>query len=767
MLRIAPVRAGGESYYFRTVAETSDRPDGLIEADPQWLGTGLAELDIGVQAHTVARFAEVEAVFSTLPRASTVAHDVVLSVPKSVSIVHALGRPEAVAAMQDAHQAAVEETLAYIERELLVVWRSDGGSRVPVQPEGAVAVAFLHRTSRSNDPHLHTHLLVANLGRTPDGRWSSVDARLLYKDQRVVRALFETELRYQLSSRVIALGPIQGVWADLAGVDRVVVEAFSKRSRTITKGDRRRPGKDREIGYEDLQAGWQQEGFALSLSATRLAQAGGAPAGTWVLDGSGLEELPSFEAVIERAADPIRGSFGKAELTIACCALSEKGAPIRAIEQQVSRILDDDAVIEIGPYGWTGRHRSQARFVTRESQERLRQAATRVGEMMGSSDLQLCTFEARERLGALDRVSAAAWQAARDGRRLVAVAPGHKAAQSFEATTGIETLSLSRVGELFERLNPGDELVLADCQHASEAELSSVLSHCAERQVLAVLFTSNEALDKSPLLAEARSLALARDLSSDLPPDTPLWRHDFCLGSKVAVAETPRVAREHVLELAVAGARSTTDRQTIVVVPDRVVAMDLQSELAERIEEPKARPLVTSPSELRSMIERPTGQLPALIVLGGAARLGLGAELLNRCERTHVLVAPVPNAGEAELLPPACDAVRPRHLVSILHAVPKDQLSRDNWRETAAKVERFRIRHGLTGDPAPFGSDRAEVGSMQALEEIDVRADVEVAVGALRASRRELRKERANERSLGAGRACGLEGSGGLTGLGR
>ncbi len=38
-----------------------------------------------------------------------------------------------------------------------------------------------HRDSRAGDPDLHTHVAVANKVQTVDGRWLSIDGRVLFK----------------------------------------------------------------------------------------------------------------------------------------------------------------------------------------------------------------------------------------------------------------------------------------------------------------------------------------------------------------------------------------------------------------------------------------------------------------------------------------------------------------------------------------------------------------------------------------------------------
>lgn len=55
------------------------------------------------------------------------------------------------------------------------------------------------RTSRAGDPALHSHVLVANLAAGPDGRWTALDARHLYREGRT--AGFGSAIRKEFSQR--------------------------------------------------------------------------------------------------------------------------------------------------------------------------------------------------------------------------------------------------------------------------------------------------------------------------------------------------------------------------------------------------------------------------------------------------------------------------------------------------------------------------------------------------------------------------------------
>ncbi len=52
---------------------------------------------------------------------------------------------------------------------------ASAGRSPPVEGDGFIAAGFRHQTSRAGDPTLHTHVLVANATRTPDGRWGALD----------------------------------------------------------------------------------------------------------------------------------------------------------------------------------------------------------------------------------------------------------------------------------------------------------------------------------------------------------------------------------------------------------------------------------------------------------------------------------------------------------------------------------------------------------------------------------------------------------------
>src|ERR1044072_1488097 len=109
-----------------------------------------------------------------------------------------------------------------MERAAAAVRRGHGGALVE-EASGLVAAAFRHRTSRAGDPQLHTHVLVANLGRGVDGRWSALDGRRLYAEARTASFVYQAVLRGEMTRAVgVECTPVRGRGARGGGGPRPV-----------------------------------------------------------------------------------------------------------------------------------------------------------------------------------------------------------------------------------------------------------------------------------------------------------------------------------------------------------------------------------------------------------------------------------------------------------------------------------------------------------------------------------------------------------------
>ena len=138
-----------------------------------WWGGGAASLGLTGPV-TPASFAGVlegrdpdsaRALRATRGDRSVAGYDLTFCAPKSVSLLHLLAPREIAEAASTGHHRAVADALDYLGREGVGVRRSREGHVAFLPTTGPVAGGFLHRTSRALDPHLHTHVVVANVAK--------------------------------------------------------------------------------------------------------------------------------------------------------------------------------------------------------------------------------------------------------------------------------------------------------------------------------------------------------------------------------------------------------------------------------------------------------------------------------------------------------------------------------------------------------------------------------------------------------------------------
>jgi conjugative relaxase-like TrwC/TraI family protein len=238
-------------YLRRIVAEQA--PEAGASARVAWLVGDRPEGGAWrVHRDEVARFQGARQCPKAVP-----AFDLALRAPKSVSLLYALGHlvePERLtelgirapdgslgSAVLRCHQAAVADALRLLERH--GCWVRGPGGRLPGR--GLVAACFDHVASRAGDPLLHTHLVIANVTEGAVGRRRTLDSTALYAWTRTAGHVYQAALRWHLASRlgVAWTEPHQGV-ADLVGVPRELIEAFSVRRREILAELARSGGTD-------------------------------------------------------------------------------------------------------------------------------------------------------------------------------------------------------------------------------------------------------------------------------------------------------------------------------------------------------------------------------------------------------------------------------------------------------------------------------------------------------------------------------------------
>ena len=162
-------------------------------------------------------------------------YDATFSAPKSVSVLFAVGDDQVREQVVEAHERAVQAVLGWVEDHAHTRLRRHGHIMC-VDAEGIVVALFRQHTSRRLDPQLHTHAVIANRVRAPDGRWLALDARSLMVDQRTLSALYHACLRAELTGRlgVVWAIPEHGI-AEIARIPQDILAEFSRRTNDVER----------------------------------------------------------------------------------------------------------------------------------------------------------------------------------------------------------------------------------------------------------------------------------------------------------------------------------------------------------------------------------------------------------------------------------------------------------------------------------------------------------------------------------------------------
>ena len=175
------------------------------------------------------------------PRTNAVAgYDLTFSPVKSVSTLWAIAGQPVAAAIERAHQSAVNDALNYLQDQAILTREGAQGIR-QVETRGLIGTAFTHRDSRAGDPDLHTHVAVANKVQTrSEGKLLAIDGRVLFKATVTASEVYNTRLEHHLRR---ALGvrfearpgtdPRKRPIREIVGVDPLLNERWSSRRASI------------------------------------------------------------------------------------------------------------------------------------------------------------------------------------------------------------------------------------------------------------------------------------------------------------------------------------------------------------------------------------------------------------------------------------------------------------------------------------------------------------------------------------------------------
>ena len=344
--------------------------------------------------------------------------------------------------------------------------------------------------SRAGDPQLHTHVLVANLLNTADGRWLSLDGQRLYRRAKTAGYLYQAQLRLELSAELgLSFREVRRGAAEVEGVPDETLRTFSRRRAEVEAqmSDRgthsakaaqvaalsTRKAKDRGLDVNTLRIEWRdrarESGFEASVAVR--------PRGQRVRR---IGESRLFSDV-EAGLTAKRSTFARRHVMEELAGAHRRGASVDEIEALADRFLVRSRVVELGaarPANARAYAPSEPIYTTREvlaledrlvrraeaharsrmatADRRAIEAALRRDPALGADQRELVRCLASEGQGTLcvlGRAGAGKTRALRplreafeaSGVEVIGASTQNTAARILEAEAGIRSTSITRL----------------------------------------------------------------------------------------------------------------------------------------------------------------------------------------------------------------------------------------------------------------------------------------------------------------------------------
>ena len=240
MLVLNPASAAGAAYWRRSAVHT------------RWLGHGAVLLGLSGEVDTAdlrsvllgqrpragGAFSEASPQALTSRPGLRRRHgwDLIFAAPKSVSLLTEAGSHPAALELREAYRSAVFDAVCTLEERAACV--RVGGARAAA--DGVVAAGFEHVANDAGHPHLHTHLVLANLGAKEGGQWGCLISAELWRWREGIGAGFHLALRSRLTEAGLGfnweISP--GGFGEIVSVPSRARLAASSRSRVVHAASR-------------------------------------------------------------------------------------------------------------------------------------------------------------------------------------------------------------------------------------------------------------------------------------------------------------------------------------------------------------------------------------------------------------------------------------------------------------------------------------------------------------------------------------------------
>jgi len=303
MLSIKVIKAGSEAYYLDLAREDYYFNGG--EPPGQWMGSGCRFFNLfgTVERQPFSRlFNGFHPNADTGPPESPVAKslvqnagnkdrragfDLTFNAPKSVSVIWSQAPLAVQKRIEELHNQAIADTLNFIEDTMAYSRTGKAGSGGLV-PAKLIAANFRHGTSRAQDPHLHSHLVVMNVAvdATDITKTRTIEPKPIFKNKMLLGAIYRSHLAHALHVEFGFNAVRKGDSFEIQGVPDEVIQHHSKRRKQVLARLKElgksggaaaaqvavetRPEKQ-HIAHKDLVEAWRKENESLGFDDRTLA----------------------------------------------------------------------------------------------------------------------------------------------------------------------------------------------------------------------------------------------------------------------------------------------------------------------------------------------------------------------------------------------------------------------------------------------------------------------------------------------------------------
>jgi conjugative relaxase-like TrwC/TraI family protein len=217
--------------------------------------------------------------------------ELTVSAPKSVSVMSVRDRR-----IVAAHQAAVRDAIAYVEKHMVYARMGKGG--VDTEFTGnIIAGRYTHEDSRPDEKtgrvsmHLHDHVVIANMTRRSDGKWVALKIDWGHNNEKkmLADAIYKASLAKRLRRLGYEIERERGFDFEIKGITREQIAHFSPRSENIKEeigGERNsvsakareaaqnktRLRKNKQIPATEQRFAWLEEMREVGLDAQGLQE---------------------------------------------------------------------------------------------------------------------------------------------------------------------------------------------------------------------------------------------------------------------------------------------------------------------------------------------------------------------------------------------------------------------------------------------------------------------------------------------------------------